>query len=246
MGIGTYLVLSLAGHAALLALSSQVTFRAAQAARPRYTRVRLVGPSAVPQRQANPRLQVVLPGARVQPAPAGLDLPDADEIQRQMDRIAALRADFFRPMNVVNLPMPVLPGGPPGGPLPPLWGLPLPKDLPILPGLAPLPPAMTSADQQRLAKLLRQAPAPPSAAPRPNMAAPRAAAARDPAAPPPRRPRPHPRRPLAPRRPAAADTAAGHRDAGHPTSRHTPRGHAGGPCRPAGRYPEPPADPHVR
>ena len=93
-----------------------------------------------------------------------------------MDRIAALRADFFRPMNVVNLPMPVLPGGPPGGPLPPLWGLPLPKDLPILPGLAPLPPAMTSADQQRLAKLLRQAPAPPSAAPRPNMAAPRAAA----------------------------------------------------------------------
>lgn len=99
------------------------------------TRVRVVRWEDVSARS----LPVSLPATRVR-----LTLPQAGETVRpapdteaQRARLAALRADFFRPMSLHTLPMPVVPA-PPDAPPPPLWNVPLPGivgPLPALPGL---------------------------------------------------------------------------------------------------------------
>lgn len=145
-GLPLYLTLSLAVHAVLLLSLARVNLRSAQADGTRYTRVRLVRlqPNAVSGRA--PR--VSLPGASVRPAPQppAEPTPDAEELRRQLEQIAALRADFFKPMTMQNAPMPVLLPSMSGS-LPPLWEFELP------PGVSALPEP--SAQERQLAEVLR-------------------------------------------------------------------------------------------
>lgn len=148
-----YLGLSMAGHVGLFFLFSHVniSFRAAHASIPHFTRVRLVKLDDASSRLRPP---VALPGVRVQAGPPeqAKNGPDAAEVQRQLARIQAMRAEFLKPMKVVNAPMPVLPGAP-EGPLPPMWGLQLPQGVQPLPG-APAAPQLP--DREQLARLLHQ------------------------------------------------------------------------------------------
>ncbi|MBI3945473.1 MAG: DUF4159 domain-containing protein [Armatimonadetes bacterium] len=152
-----YLAASLGAHAVLLALLAHVDLAPARADRPRATRVRLVRLGAETLSGRAP--EVSLPGARVVPIPPSEDLPpelmDPELLRRQMERMAALRADFFSPMTMLNAPMPVFPTAP-DGPLPPLWGMPLPR----IEGLEPLPPL--PRDERQLAQALRRPGAPVS------------------------------------------------------------------------------------
>lgn len=130
------LVLSVVIHAVGLGALGRVTFRTPTASTPRYTRIRLMKWEPAQQPEGVP--DVSLPGGRAHPValppPAAPDL--TLEEQRQAEaRIAALRADFFAPMRIATLPMPVLPWFDDDEKLlpPPLWNVPLGGELRPLP-----------------------------------------------------------------------------------------------------------------
>lgn len=140
-------MLSLIVHAVVLAALGQVAFRPTAANATRYTRVRLMkwdaarGPGRPPE--------VTLPGGRARPVALPTSAapdPVAEEMQREAARIAGLRADFFGPMRIATLPMPVLPGLAGDVPPPPFWNVPLRGDLSPLP--PPVAPQVDSGTRQ--------------------------------------------------------------------------------------------------
>lgn len=138
-------------HTGLLAWLATVLVPVAGGKGFSYTRVRWVRSDTAVFPNGLP--EVRLPGERVVLNPLSdrmlADPTDAEELRRQMERMAALRADFFKPINLLLPPLPVLPLLP-EGPLPPLWG----KPLPLGEDLQPLPPLPQV--EQALAQSLRQ------------------------------------------------------------------------------------------
>jgi len=135
-GLPGPLVLSVVIHAVGLGALGRVTFRTPTASTPRYTRIRLMKWEPAQQPEGVP--DVSLPGGRARAValPPTVASDPTLEARRQAEaRIAALRADFFAPMRISILPMPVLPWFDDDEKLlpPPLWNVPLGGNLRPLP-----------------------------------------------------------------------------------------------------------------